>query len=76
MALIWGLLASKNVVLYLFGNPYALSLFNYGEAQAVVLAYQNFVVFQQHAAHHFLGKTEAKGQLPVTLTEMVCGSTK
>tara|TARA_R110002020_G_scaffold203146_5_gene406583 strand:- start:27400 stop:28998 length:1599 start_codon:yes stop_codon:yes gene_type:complete len=70
------LLRSKNVVLYHFGNPYSLPLFNWEEASAVVLAYQNFEVFQQHAAHHFLGKVQAQGKIPVTLDQQPCESIK
>lgn len=61
------LLSSKNVVIYLFGNPYAIRLFEYQNAKAVVLAYQDFKEFQEVAATHFLGKLEATGELPVEL---------
>ncbi len=61
------LIRSKNVVLYLFGNPYALRLFDYKNANAVVLAYQEFRVFQKVAVEHFLGRLVANGKLPVKL---------
>jgi len=61
------LIRSKNVVLYLFGNPYALRLFDYKNASAVVLAYQEFRVFQKVAVEHFLGRLLANGKLPVKL---------
>lgn len=58
---------SKNVVLYHFGNPYALKLFNTAQTTATVIVYQNFKVFQDIATAHFLGKLVAKGRLPVSL---------
>lgn len=61
------LINAKNVILYLFGNPYALRLFDYKNASAVVLVYQEFLVFQKEAANHFLGKLVAHGKLPVLL---------
>ena len=61
------LISSKNVVLYLFGNPYALRVFDYKNASAVVLAYQEFTAFQKVAAAHFMGSVIAKGKLPVIL---------
>lgn len=61
------LISSKNVVLYLFGNPYALRVFDYKNASAVVLAYQEFTAFQKVAAAHFMGSVIAKGKLPVLL---------
>jgi hypothetical protein len=54
-------------VLYLFGNPYALRVFDYKNASAVVLAYQEFAAFQKVAAAHFMGSVIAKGKLPVVL---------
>ncbi|MGB5498240.1 MAG: glycoside hydrolase family 3 N-terminal domain-containing protein, partial [Maribacter sp.] len=61
------LIRSKNVVLYLFGNPYALRVFNYENASAVVLAYQEFIAFQEVAAAHFMGLVVAEGKLPFVL---------
>ncbi|MBD0778788.1 glycoside hydrolase family 3 protein [Maribacter sp. ANRC-HE7] len=61
------LLNTGNVVLYLFGNPYALQLFDYHKAHSTVVAYQNFKVFQEVAASHFKGSITAKGKLPVEL---------
>ena len=67
ITLINKLIQTKNVVLYLFGNPYALDVFNYEKAKIVVLAYQSFPVFQKMAGAHFLGKLPAKGKLPVKI---------
>ena len=61
------LLNTKNVVLYLFGNPYALRVFDYKNASVVVLAYQEFKEFQKVAVEHFLGRLVANGKLPVKL---------
>lgn len=61
------ILDTKNVVLYLFGNPYVLNIINFEKAKAVVIAYQDFEVFQENAANHFMGKIKAKGKLPVTI---------
>ncbi|WP_297798295.1 glycoside hydrolase family 3 protein [uncultured Eudoraea sp.] len=65
--LINDLISSKNVVLYLFGNPYALRVFDYKKIKAVVLVYQEFSVFQRVAAEHFFGRLKANGKLPVVL---------
>jgi len=62
------LVASKNIVLYHFGNPYALKYLNTEKTTATVIAYQNFKEFQDVATEHFLGKLEAKGKLPVSLS--------
>ncbi|HET8736241.1 MAG TPA: glycoside hydrolase family 3 protein, partial [Pricia sp.] len=53
------LIQTKNVVLYLFGNPYMLNLIDFEKARAVVIAYQKFEVFQEAAADHFLGNLRA-----------------
>jgi beta-glucosidase-like glycosyl hydrolase len=61
------LMLTKNVILYFFGNPYALKVFKYKNAKAVILAYQDFKVFQEVAAEHFFGEIEAVGKLPVNI---------
>ncbi|MEP2239593.1 MAG: glycoside hydrolase family 3 N-terminal domain-containing protein [Maribacter sp.] len=61
------LIATKNVVMYHFGNPYALKFFNTERTTATVIAYQNFKEFQDVATEHFLGNLEAVGKLPVLL---------
>lgn len=65
------MIETKNVILYLFGNPYVLNLLQIKKTEAVVLVYQNFEVFQQNAAQHFLGKSIANGSLPITLDEII-----
>ncbi|MBO0592446.1 glycoside hydrolase family 3 protein [Cellulophaga sp. E16_2] len=59
--------ATKNVVIYLFGNPYVLNHLKTESTKAVVIAYQNFEVFQENAALHFLGHNPAPGKTPVTI---------
>ncbi len=61
------LIHNKKVVLYHFGNPYALQYFSLDKTVATVIVYQNFKEFQEVATEHFLGKLEAKGKLPVSL---------
>ncbi len=61
------LMGEEEVVVYNFGNPYVLNLLAYHKAKAVVQVYQDFESFQENAAHHFMGRTQAAGLLPVTL---------
>ncbi|MGB6150778.1 MAG: glycoside hydrolase family 3 N-terminal domain-containing protein [Pricia sp.] len=61
------LIQTKNVVLYLFGNPYVLNHIDTKNAKAVVVVHQDFDVFQETAAAHFLGNLVAKGRLAVTI---------
>ena len=57
------LIQIKNVVVYLFGNPYVLNHIDMEKAKVVVVAHQDFKVFQEIAAAHFLGNLEARGEL-------------
>lgn len=57
----------KNVVLYHYGNPYALKFFDLENTLATVIVYQEFKEFQDVATEHFLGQLKAKGKLPVTI---------
>ncbi|MGW9686807.1 glycoside hydrolase family 3 protein [Flagellimonas sp. 2504JD1-5] len=59
--------AQKNVLIYLFGNPYVLDILNLGASSNMVVAYQDFPEFQTEAYQHFIGQLEAKGKLPVKL---------
>jgi len=65
------LIAQKNVILYLFGNPYALNLLAIENLKALIIAYQDFDVFQDNAANHFHGKFAAPGKLPITLNKVL-----
>jgi len=61
------LIRTKNVVLYLFGNPYVLNHLKIDNTKAVVVAYQNFTEFQDIATQHFLGELKAVGKSPVSV---------
>ncbi|MEM8999782.1 MAG: glycoside hydrolase family 3 N-terminal domain-containing protein [Bacteroidota bacterium] len=65
------LLETKEVAIYLFGNPFVLNLMPWQKAGTVVVVYQDFAIFQQHAINHFKGRVEAKGKLPVTLKNIL-----
>ncbi|CAM4377249.1 glycoside hydrolase family 3 protein [Zobellia nedashkovskayae] len=67
LVLINRLINTKNVILYIFGNPYVLNHINIENAKAVVVAYQNQKSFQKVAANHFLGNLEVRGKLPITV---------
>jgi hypothetical protein len=65
------LLATKNCVLYVFGNPYALQVIpNLALAKEIVMAYQDFDVFQEVAAQQFIHNSACKGQLPVKIKNL------
>ena len=59
---------TKNVTLYLFGNPYVLRVLQTKNINNIVLAYQDFKTFQQIGAKHFLGQHKAIGLSPVQLS--------
>lgn len=61
------LIQTKNVVLYLFGNPYVLNHLKIKNAKVIVIAYQTFKEFQDVATQHFLGEIKAIGKLPVSV---------
>lgn len=67
LILINELVQTKNVIVYLFGNPFVLNHINIEKARAVIIAFQNFREFQEAAAEHFLGKLEAIGRMPVKI---------
>jgi beta-glucosidase-like glycosyl hydrolase len=65
------LVASKNCVLYVFGNPYALQvLTNLALAKEIVMVYQDFEVFQEVATAQLIQKSDCKGQLPVSIKNL------
>ena len=65
------LIASKNCVLYVFGNPYALQVIpNLALAKEIVMVYQDFEVFQEVAAAQLIQKLDCKGQLPVSIKNL------
>ncbi len=65
------LLATKNCVLYVFGNPYAMQVIpNLALAKEIVMAYQDFDVFQEVAAQQFIRNSACKGELPVKIKNL------
>ena len=67
LKLIRQLVQTKNVLLYLFGNPFVLDLFDLGSTANATVVYQDFEVFQEVAYQHFMGLLKASGRLPVKL---------
>ncbi|WP_420319811.1 glycoside hydrolase family 3 protein [Flagellimonas sp.] len=61
------LITQKNVLIYLFGNPYVLDILKLNSSSNVVVAYQDFPEFQTEAYQHFTGQLVAKGELPIKL---------
>ena len=65
------LFQTKNCMLYVFGNPYALQVLpNLALAKEIVLAYQDFEVFQEVAAQQFIQNLACNGQLPVSINNL------
>ena len=48
-------------------NSMSYDLFSTAHAALAPAFSQDFEVFQENAAQHFLGKVEAKGKLPITI---------
>lgn len=62
------LIKEKDCILYIFGNPYSLQVIpNLAFAKEIVLAYQDFDVFQETAAKQLIQQLDCKGELPVQL---------
>lgn len=64
LKLVNNLAAEKNVVLVIFGNPYALKNFNL--AKNVIVAYEDTDMAQDIAAQSLFGANPILGKLPVT----------
>ena len=65
------LLQTKDCVVYVFGNPYAFQVIpNLALAKEIVMAYQDFDVFQEVAAQQFIHNSVCKGQLPVNIKNL------
>ncbi len=67
LELIGQLCHQKEVVLYVFGNPYVISHLPLDKFKSVWAVFQDFPEFEKNAAQHFLGEIEARGKLPVTI---------
>ncbi|AWX43300.1 Beta-N-acetylhexosaminidase [Flagellimonas maritima] len=65
--IIRSLIAQKNILIYLFGNPYVLDELGLKPDSNAVVIYQDFIEFQQEAFSHFSEKIQALGKLPITL---------
>ncbi len=61
------IISEKNVLVYLFGNPYVLDILKLEPSSNTVAVYQDFPEFQEEAYHHFIGQLQAKGKFPVKL---------
>ena len=59
--------STKQVVLNLNGNPYALSKLNMENIDAVLVSYEDNAITQKTAASIFFGGTPALGRLPVSI---------
>lgn len=55
----------KQLILVLFGNPYACALF--GAVNGLIVAYEDHQYAQQAAARVILGEVKAEGRLPIVL---------
>ncbi len=65
------LLQTKQCILYVFGNPYALQVLkNLSLAKEILIAYQDFEVFQKVAATQLLQNLECIGSLPVKIKNL------
>ena len=63
------LFTSKTCVLYVFGNPYALTLIpDLPSVSGLVQVYQTFEEFQKAAAHQLLKNSYCQGTLPVSIS--------
>ena len=60
---------NKTVILYLFGNPYVLKLFNLDHFEGINVIFQDFEEFQINAFQNFLGNSVVKGELAVTINK-------
>ncbi|MBS9461448.1 glycoside hydrolase family 3 protein [Flagellimonas sp. 389] len=67
LTVITEMISKKNVLIYLFGNPYALDILKLKPNSNTVIVYQDFPEFQQEAFRHFTRELKAMGKLPVTL---------
>ncbi|MDR3047138.1 MAG: serine hydrolase, partial [Bacteroidales bacterium] len=59
----------KECILTLFGNPYALNLFNLAHFSSIIVGYEPFPVIVECAMDALLGRSIFEGQLPVSIHE-------
>lgn len=60
----------KELFIYLFGNPYALDVFELHPDCNTVVVYQDFTEFQEVAFQHFSEELDVTGKLPIKLKAM------
>ncbi len=61
----------KNTIVSVFANPYSLGVFpELSTGKALVMAYENAYLSQEYAAQLIFGGIEAKGKLPVSVSEL------
>ncbi len=59
--------SDRQVLLYLFGNPYLIPKLPLNHFKGIVCAFQDLPAFQEMAGAHFTGGLKATGILPVKL---------
>jgi predicted transcriptional regulator len=59
----------KNVILDVFGSPYALKDIDFSEISTVLVSYENNDLSMKASAKALLGKTKISGKLPVIVNE-------
>jgi beta-glucosidase-like glycosyl hydrolase/CubicO group peptidase (beta-lactamase class C family) len=65
----------QKVILDLFGNPYALKLFkNLKKMPAILVSYEDSKISQELSAQLLFGGIEAKGHLPVSISNFPAGT--
>lgn len=60
----------RELILYLFGNPYVLNILDKGIFEGIWIAFQDFPEFELNAARQFLGEVTASGKIPVSIKSM------
>lgn len=58
-----------NVILTIFGSPYALINFDVSEIKSIIVAYQNHNFAMQAVPQHIFGALPFEGKLPVTIND-------
>lgn len=65
---------SKDVIINLFANPYALDKFSFGKnVDAILVGYEDNAMVADAIVNIMLGKFSPKGKLPVSIKNYECG---
>jgi beta-N-acetylhexosaminidase len=68
LAFLGKLFSTKKCVLYVFGNPYSLQIIpNLDQSEGIIQVYQDFIEFQESAAHQLLENSKCNGSLPIEI---------